>query len=315
MHKKRLLIIDPVKSEKQSYIQPVIDAFKDTFEVATLYQPTSEKVKNIWNYFDLIWVDWCTELAVLASQLNEGKDKELFIRVHAFEVLEGDFAKNIKWGNVNGLVAVSKDVLRLLSNQVQNVKNRTEVYIIPNGIDKNVFAPNKNFDPMKIIWVGVMSPKKNPFVSLHLLKQLLSINERYELHVAGEVSNLRCFQHFNYLTDSLGLKDHVRYYNHILGIRDWYEGKGILVSTSLYESFGYAIAESLACGLDAVVFDFPNARELWPESIIVKTMDEALFKIQHPKFLRYSEYVQERYPLAKQINDFKEIINKHTLIL
>ena len=60
----------------------------------------------------------------------------------------------------------------------------------------------------------------------------------------------------------------------------WYADKGVLLSTSMYESFGLNIGEAMAVGAFPVVHDFPGADRLWPEECLFASIDDAVALIR-----------------------------------
>jgi glycosyltransferase involved in cell wall biosynthesis len=308
--RRLLTIVDPVKPPGQTYAEPVAAAARRLVDTAIEVRPDLTRLAVLWAESDALWIDWCVEHAVTASRLNEGRRKPLFIRVHAFELLEGAFAADIAWENVTALVAVSEDTLALTIQQVPNLRDRTQTHVIPNGIDTELFRPHDTFDPLKIAWVGVLAPKKNPFLALHVLAALRTMGTHHSLFVAGAEANARAVRHAHYLVDRLCLRDRVTFCGHVEDMAAWYRDKGVLLSTSLYESFGLAIGEAGAAGLAPVVFDFPNARALWPEQFIVTTIPEACTAILDARRNGARAYVLERYPLSRQIDKIYSLLRK-----
>lgn len=305
-----LTIVDPVKPLGQTYAEPVATAARRLFDTTIDVRPDLTRLAVLWAESDALWIDWCVEHAVIASRLNEGRRKPLFIRVHAFELLEGAFAADIAWENVTALVAVSEDTLALALQQVPDLRDRTHAHVIPNGIDTDLYRPDDTFDPLKIAWVGVLAPKKNPFLALHVLAALRGMGTHHSLFIAGAETNARAVRHAQYLVDRLCLRDRVTFCGHVGDMAAWYKDKGVLLSTSLYESFGLAIGEAAAAGLAPVIFDFPNARALWPEHLIVTSIPEACTAILEARRNAARAFVLERYPLSRQIDQIYSLLQR-----
>lgn len=300
MSLKTLLVVDPVKASAETYAGPIMDAASRHFRTRFASRVRPGELHQLASEADAIWVDWCTDEIVSLSHTNHVK-KPVIVRVHAFEVLEGGYAGTVAWENVMAVVAVSPHIATLLRSQVPDIDSRTSVHVIPNGVDLDRFVPSSRFSSSDIAWVGVVAPKKNPFVALHVLKELAKRGKDYRLHVAGDVANTRAAMHFNYLAKSLGLSDRVFQYGHVKDMPAWYADKGVLLSTSLYESFGFAIAEASAAGLWPVVLDFPNAEDLWPRAMIVQSISEACDKICDARQGAYRNYVANRYSIDIQL--------------
>ena len=99
---------------------------------------------------------------------------------------------------------------------------------------------------------------------------------------------------------SLGLEGVVRFHGAIADMPAWYADKGVLLSTSMYESFGLNIGEAMAVGAFPVVHDFPGAELLWPEECLYASIDDAVALIRSARTGLYRDWVGERYGLERQ---------------
>ena len=73
-----------------------------------------------------------------------------------------------------------------------------------------------------------------------------------------------------------------------------------MLSTSVYESFGYAIAEAAACGCDIAVLDNTAAAEFWPEATRFASVDQAVDIIRAARPHRWRDLVAGRYEVGLQ---------------
>lgn len=304
--KPLLTIIDPVKPPGQTYAGPVMDAARERFEIRFLCRPTKTEALDAAEISEVIWVDWCVDVAATLSEWNANVRKPLYIRVHAFEVLEGSAAPAVTWQNVTAVICVSSDIARLLRTQVPGIDRATRVEVIPNGVCARQYKPSADFNPKHIAWVGVLAPKKNPFLALHVLHGLVQVDRQFRLSIAGAAENPRTVQHLHFLVERLGLRAHVEVDGHIHDMARWLGDKGVLLSTSLYESFGFAIAEAAAAGLRPVVFDFPNADAIWPPGMLVSTIGHAISAVRSARQNEFREWVCQTYPLERQVNAFRD---------
>lgn len=309
MTRPTLAIIDPVKPPAQTYAGPVMLAASNRYDLTFLNRTDLGSALDVAAASDAIWVDWGVDIAVTLSRWNERHQKPLFIRLHAFELLEGRSVPDIAWSNVAAVVCVSEEIATLLRQAVATIDAMTNVCIIPNGVCATKFAPDPLFDPFQLAWVGVLSPKKNPFFAIHVLSALVETDTRYQLSMAGEAESPRTVRHLHFLIEKLELWDHVTLNGFVTDMPNWYRNKGVLLSTSLYESFGLAIAEAAMAGLRPVVFDFPNASSLWPASMLVKTIPEAVAAIRSARQSEFRAFVEERYPVSGQISAIAHVLD------
>ena len=80
----------------------------------------------------------------------------------------------------------------------------------------------------------------------------------------------------------------------------WYADKGVLLSTTMYESFGLNIGEAMAVGAYPVVHGFPGAELLWPVECQFASVEEAVALIRAARPGLYRAWVAERYGLDQQ---------------
>jgi hypothetical protein len=99
---------------------------------------------------------------------------------------------------------------------------------------------------------------------------------------------------------SLDLGGVVRFAGHVADMPSWYADKGVLLSTSMYESFGMNIGEAMAAGAFPVIHAFPGAERLWPTECLFAGIDDAVARILSARPCLYRGWVEAHYSLARQ---------------
>jgi glycosyltransferase involved in cell wall biosynthesis len=135
---------------------------------------------------------------------------------------------------------------------------------------------------------------------LQIAHALHRADPRYVVHVAGAFTDQRTARYLKRFMGSLGLAGVVRFEGPISAMPAWYADKGVLLSTSMYESFGLNIGEAMAVGAFPVVHDFPGADRLWPEECLFASIDDAVALIRSARPGLYREWVRARYGLDRQ---------------
>ena len=197
------------------------------------------------------------------------------IRLHSIEALQTDFPAKVDWSRVDRLITVGEDITDVLFTNNPSIARHLRPDIIPNGIDMQRFGPGQP-DRRLVAWVGHLEPKKNPMLLLQIANALHRADPRYVVHVAGAFTDLRTTRYIKRFMGSLNLGGVVRFDGEIADMPSWYADKGVLLSTSMYESFGLNIGEAMAVGAFPVVHDFPGADQLWPEECLFASVDEAV---------------------------------------
>ncbi len=251
------------------------------------------------DWADIVWLEWCWDHAVWATTADRLTGKRCVVRLHSIEALQTPFPANVDWSKVDRLVTVGQDITDILLSSHPSIADHVRPEIIPNGIDLDRFAAGSG-DRHRIAWVGHLEPKKNPMLLLQIAHTLHRADPRYVFHVAGAFTDLRTARYVKRLMGALGLGGVVRFEGAITEMPAWYADKGVLLSTSMYESFGLNIGEAMAVGAFPVVHDFPGADGLWPEECLFASVEQAVALIRSSRPGLYREWVGDRYGLGRQ---------------
>lgn len=162
---------------------------------------------------------------------------------------------------------------RTWGNMINSVVDRqVEVEVVPNLIDTSVFREYRSTfafkgrtDQTPLVWIGRFDSAKNPN---DLLRALTALPEEYfgVFIVSLESDPARAMRFLSYV-DALGLGQRVDIFLNLSPMRianvmnRSRELGGVLCSTSLEESYGYAIAEGALCGLPVVSYEVGAVRE------------------------------------------------------
>lgn len=127
--------------------------------------------------------------------------------------------------------------------------------VIPNMVDLSLFQDIHPFPDPKIIRIGFLG---NGFRKKGLDTLLLALKEiklPFKLIIGG--LDVKENQHFRDMADKFGLKNQVDFTGFVSKnqVPDFMKQLHFFVSSSVFESFGVAIAEAMACGLPVVCTD------------------------------------------------------------
>jgi glycosyltransferase involved in cell wall biosynthesis len=292
----KLLLADRVKGQDDTFLAPLLPALRQHHDVRFLSVAPGPELAEAIRWADIVWLEWCWDHAVWATTCGWQGGKKWVVRLHSIEVLQTDFPSRVDWTRVDRLITVGKDITELLLARYPEL---SDPEIIPNGIDMERFAPGSG-DRHLIAWVGHLEPKKNPMLLLQIAHALHRADPGFAVHVAGAFTDLRTARYVRRMMRSLGLTGVVRFDGQIAAMPEWYANKGVLLSTSMYESFGLNIGEAMAVGAFPVVHDFPGADRLWPQECLFASIDEAVALIRSARPGIYRDWVGERYGLELQ---------------
>jgi glycosyltransferase involved in cell wall biosynthesis len=228
-----------------------------------------ERMQELLKWADLAWFEWCDQLLIAATKLP--KTCHIICRLHSYEAFS-DMPQQVDWSKVDHLVFVNKSVRDLVRNNIPATLPTTIIY---NGVDLSRFVlPIDKPVTKKIASVGYINYKKNPALLLYAFKKIHEYDPGYTLHIAGQHQDPRIEL---YMTNFL--KRHplpVFFEGWIEDMRGWYRDKQFVISTSLFESFHYSIAEGMASGCLPLIHDWFGSDYLYPERFLFGDPDSCL---------------------------------------
>lgn len=307
----RLVFFDALKSRDTSFLRDIMAALEPDYDIRFSNAREGDEMVELISWADIVWLEWCLEPAVWATRNVDmrAQGKKVIVRLHSTEVIDGRFPHQVRWDAVDHLIFVSEDIHDELLKQMPRLSRRVQHSVIANGIDCDRFLPAaEGGDPRRIAWVGDVAMKKNPMLALQILRRLVDIDPAYHLHVAGEVICARTARYLDHLVAAMGLEQSISFYGRVADIETWYRDKGVLLSTTLYESFGMNIGEAMASGCWPVVHDYPGAAKTWPAETLFATVDQAVARIRQARPNAYRSFVAERYSVGRQIEAVRGLL-------
>jgi glycosyltransferase involved in cell wall biosynthesis len=305
----RLLLADRVKGREDSFLAPLLPELEKHYETRFVTTGPGEDLAAAIAWADIVWLEWCWDHAVWATRNAIPLGKPCIVRLHSIEALQTSYPAQMDWHRVTTLVTVAEDITEILLTNFPVIATAVPIQIIPNGIDTERFRFGQP-DRFRIGWVGHLEPKKNPMLMMQIAHLLVQRDPRYSLHIAGAFTDLRTARYLKQMQSALGLSGIVHFNRHVGNMPEWYADKGVLLSTSMYESFGMNIGEAMAAGAFPVIHAFPGADRLWPEECLFASMDQAVALIQSARPGLYRQWVTERYGLVQQVNQVVALLKK-----
>ena len=186
----------------------------------------------------------------LAYQLQSTNDiflKLLMRRWHSFLVMQKFVAKRLNKIVVpsNSSIVDIKEEFRVHENKMERVMN---------GIDLNVFYPDSKIQKIPFRLVTVASadvPLKGLDYLLKALSKLVPVYPDISLSIIGEQKK---GGHTERLIKKLNLEKRVNFFSNLTqaDLRKTYCEAELAMIPSLYEGFGFAAIEAMACGIPLI---------------------------------------------------------------
>ncbi len=259
---------------------------------------------------DAIWFEFCWPPfpALIAAAAFGGR--RVVVRVHRIEAYGADHVARADWSRVSDVIVVGRDMAARVRAAAPEIDMVARLHVIHNGLDLARFRRLTAFDPFRIGWCGWMSLHKNPTLALEILHRLRAHDARYTLHVSSRGGEPVALDAFRYLARRMELTAAICDDGAIGAdaMPSWHAANGVLLSTSLYESFGYAIAEAAACGCDVAILDNAAADEFWPQAARFATVDEAVALIRDVRPHRWSDLVARRFDVREQARRVLQVL-------
>lgn len=233
---------------------------------------------------NLIFCEWALGNAVWYSA-NKKPDQKLVVRLHAQEI-NLDFLQQIKWQNVDQLIFICEEKMKIFLRRFPTMKDRTS--LIYNLIDCNSLdKPKLPGALFNLGFIGISPRSKGAHLALDLLVKLRQIDDRYKLYFKGrhpyeykwlmEREEERSYFHaFYQRLESAEFARSVVFDQHGNDMPDWFSKIGYILSTSYHEGSHQAVAEGMAAGCLPVIRNWAGADTLYPKEFVVRTVDEAV---------------------------------------
>lgn len=253
----------------RTFIDPVIANLKTHHDLRVFEKGSEAEMKSLLEWCDLAWFEWCDQLVIAASKMP--KKCKMICRLHSYEVFS-DMPRQVDWSKIDHLVLVSDAVKELLS---YNFNVPCPITVIHNGVDLEKFTIPPNKKPgKKICSIGYINYKKNPAMLLYCFKAIHDYDPGYTFHLAGEHQDARIQVYFAHLLPRLNIP--VSFDGWVEDVPAYMRDKDFVISTSLFESFHYSIAEGMASGVLPLIHDWLGADQLYPKQYVFTTPNDSV---------------------------------------
>jgi glycosyltransferase involved in cell wall biosynthesis/Flp pilus assembly protein TadD len=247
-----------------SFLDPIMNDLKQENEIRFFEHGDDRAMRSLLEWCDLAWFEWCDNLVIAASKMP--KRCKIICRLHSYEAFT-EMPRQVDWSKIDHLVLVNRSVQELLK---RSADPKVPITIIHNGVDTDKFSipPNKKYGK-RICSIGYINYKKNPALLLYCFKAIHDYDSSYRFHVAGTHQDPRIQIYFEHLLPKLNIP--VSFDGWVDDVPGYLRDKDYVISTSLFESFHYSIAEGMASGLAPLIHDWFGASYLYPEEFLFTT--------------------------------------------
>ena len=243
---------------------------------------------------EILFVDWCSRLAVLVG-LVDPRDTRVIVRLHSYEAFT-QWPHLLDFSRIDDLVFVSEHLRDFACDAVPGLTeaDAPRLHVLPVTKHLTDYArPKADDSRFNLALVGWGSVAKDPLWAIEVLRRLRAHDERFRLHLvggdfAGETSAAasRYAEQLRQRLAELEPAGVVRRLGQTDDVPATLTDVGVILSSSVRESFHAALVEGAASGAVPVVRDWPffagrptSARTLFPSDWVVDTPDQAARRI------------------------------------
>ncbi len=304
--KKKLVFFTRI----DSFLNDIMRCLSSDYDVELIKASGLQDIHEGMQKADIAWFEWCDDLIAAATKLP--KKCPIVCRLHAYEVFT-DFPSQVDWSKVDRLIIVSKSAEDILK---ERFVISTPISLIYNGVDFNKFKLNSDKVYGKnICSVGYMNYKKNPSLMLQCFKAVHKYDPEYSFHFAGEFQDYRFKVYLRDMTEKMGIKINFREWTE--NIPEYFLDKDYIISASFFESFHYAIAEGICCGVLPLVHKWMGCEQFYPENSLFTTPDEFVEIIKnyekadkHKTAITNRQNLKNKFLLETQIETIKNLLTE-----
>jgi len=294
-------------ADGMTFLNEIVDFTKQRFEVRIFEGRTKEELYELMQWSDISWFEWCTDLAVVGSNLP--KVCKNIVRLHRYEAYL-HWPQQINWQNIDMLITVGNSFVKdALLKQVPNIESITRLISIPNGVNLEKFKFVDRQRGKNIAFLGNFRMVKNPAFVLQCIQKLHYMDPQYRLFFGGIFQDEALEQYVKHMVNALELEGVVFFDGWQKDINLWLADKHYIVSTSIIESQGMGLLGGMACGLKPVVHNFPGASQIFPSEFLFNISEDFCQQVLSDKYepYRYRKFIEENYSLKKQLGEINRI--------
>lgn len=246
------------------------------------------------DWADVVFVDWMAHLAAMFTLIDPGSTR-IIVRLHSFEAFRL-WPQIVDLSRVDDLVFVSKhfsafagEVLPALSHQDAPIQ-----HVLFNAMKLNGYATEKADEARFVVaLVGYGQIAKDPLWALRVVELLREHDQRYQLLLVGtpstDLSSVWARKYERKLESEISrleAADGIEVYGHCDDVPQLLTRVGVILSSSIRESFHIALVEGAASGAVPVVRDWPffadrehGANSVFPREWVIQSPEEAVSRI------------------------------------
>ncbi|WP_416979041.1 hypothetical protein [Streptomyces sp. T028] len=246
------------------------------------------------DWADTVFVDWCAAGAAFLTQVDPGTTR-VIVRLHSYEAFTY-WPHVVDFSRVDDLIFVADHLRDLVTAAVPRLSadGAPGLHVIHNAMNLSAYRrPKRPEARFTLALVGIGQVAKDPRWAIEVLRLLRAQDDRYRLLLVGGDLNPEAGPAARAYHDRLERdlarfepSGAVRRVGQTGDVAAVLEEVGVILSSSVRESFHCGFVEGAASGAVPVARDWPffagrehSARTLFPEEWVAGTPEEAARRI------------------------------------
>lgn len=217
------------------------------------------------NKIDIVIINSSQDMKLGGLASKKANVKHIIYRRGSAIPIKNSFVNRYFFANVITAIIANSEATKQTINTNYKLFSENKIFVLRNGIDTRCFLSNtskiKKQDKSRIILgnLGRLVNQKNQLFLIDVAKHLKKKNIHFQLLIGGEgklksklESKIAAYQ----------LQDEVVLEGFINNSEDFLNKLDIFLLSSLWEGFGYVIAEAMLCKKPVIAFDVSSNPEL-----------------------------------------------------
>ncbi|MGH3735603.1 MAG: glycosyltransferase family 1 protein [Micromonosporaceae bacterium] len=258
-------------------------------------QEVDQWLRPYLDWADTVFIDWCQAQAALFTLIDPGTTR-IVLRLHSFEAFNF-WPHLVDFSRIDDMVFVSEHLKEFTVKIHPRLvgEHAPRLHALTNAMDLRKYQHGEKPAEARFTlgMVGVGQVAKDPRWAIEVLKLVREQDERYRMVLIGEMLkpgvSMAAREYYEALmaeVDELEAADALVQVGKTDDVPTALEQVGVILSTSLRESFHCGLVEGAASGAVPVVRDWPyfaglphSARTLFPAEWVAGTPEEAAKRI------------------------------------
>ncbi len=262
---------------------------------------------------DLLWIDGVADCPREISAL--ARDLPTVVRVLPSDVWGDRTLTNFAWKGA--------DRVLFDSDAHEDVVRETHAGLLPGSARTATLRPAVDVEGMSwdaertasfnVGWRGTIDAGAATLI-YELLAGLTAHDERYQLHVAGPISDAAQVRALAYRAEQTGLARHLHLYGALAQGEDagFYAQCSHVVTTDVLGGHPLHALQTLASGARAVVRDYDGSRAIFPAELLWNTVGQAVAQITDTNYApaAYRAFASDHYDRAAQVAQVTDLLDR-----